>query len=83
VDKQHSLLWPSAGCISPETEYFAVAIQDRVSKTRNYENHCLGVEVIDRCRKCDKMGVTIEHVIAGCSSLSDMYISGDTTNWQT
>ena len=33
MGKQHSLLWPSAGCISPEPEDFAVAIQDRVIKT--------------------------------------------------
>jgi hypothetical protein len=29
------------------------------------------VELIDRCRKCDKVGKTTEHVIAQCSSLSE------------
>jgi hypothetical protein len=64
-------MWPSRGYIYPETEGFAVAIQDRVIKTRNYEKHCLGVEVIDKCRKCDEMGETNEHIIAGISSLSE------------
>jgi hypothetical protein len=29
------------------------------------------VEVTDKCRKCDKMGKTNEHIIAGISSLSE------------
>ena len=54
VDKESSsILWPSAGCICPEMEGFAVAIQDWVIKTRNYEKHRLEVEVTDRCRKCN------------------------------
>jgi hypothetical protein len=42
-----------------------------VIETRNYEKHWLGVEVIDKCRKCDEMGKTNEHIIAGISSLSE------------
>jgi len=64
-------MWPSTGYIYPEIEGFAVAIQDQVIKTRNYEKHCLGVEVIDKCRKCDEMGETTEHIIAGISALSE------------
>jgi hypothetical protein len=45
VDKESSILWPSTGYIYPEMEGFAVAIQDWVIKTRNYEKHCLGAEV--------------------------------------
>jgi len=26
---------------------------------------------MNRCRKCDKVGKTVEYVIAGCSSLSE------------
>jgi hypothetical protein len=37
---------------------------------KNYEKHCFGVEESDRCRKCDKVGEKIKHVIVGCSSLS-------------
>jgi len=29
------------------------------------------VEVIDKCRKCDEMGETTEHIIAGISALSE------------
>jgi hypothetical protein len=57
--------------IYPEMEGFVVAIHNWVIKTRYYEKHCLEVEVISRGRKCDKVGETTEHVIAGCSSLSE------------
>jgi len=71
MDKESSLLWLSADYIYPEMGGFAVAIHDWGVKTRNYEKHCLEVQVIYRCRKCDKAGETIEHVIAECSSLSE------------
>ena len=71
MDNESSLLWPSADYTYPETEGFAVAFQDRIIKTSNYEKHCLGVEVKDRCRKFNKVGETNEYIIAGCSSLSE------------
>jgi len=46
----------------------------QVNKTRNYEKHCLGLEVIDRCRKYDKVGKTIEHVITGCSPSESAFL---------
>lgn len=51
-------------------EGFALAIQDWVIKTINCDKHHLRVEVINRCRKCDKVQETTAPVIAGCSSLS-------------
>jgi hypothetical protein len=48
-----------------------VAIQHQVIKTRNYEKHCLQMEVRDKYRKCIKVGKTTEHIIAGCPSLSE------------
>lgn len=71
VDKASSLQWLSDGYVYPETEGFIIAIQDRVIRTKNYEKHCLGMNVVDKCRKCGSVGETIEHVIAGCSSLSE------------
>jgi hypothetical protein len=55
------LLWLSAGYVCPETEDFAVAIHDGVIKNRNYQKHCLRVEVIDKCRKYGTVSETIEH----------------------
>jgi hypothetical protein len=69
VDKESSLLWLSAGYVSPETGSFAVTIHDGVIENRNYQKHCLGVEMIYRCRKYGTVGKTTEHVIGACSSL--------------
>jgi hypothetical protein len=38
--------------------------------------HCLGVDVIDRYRKCDRVGATNEHVIAGAHHYLNPHISG-------
>jgi len=71
VHKGSSLFWLSTGYIYPEMEGFALAIQDWVIKTINYDKHHLSVEVIDRCRKkCDNVQETTAPVIAGCSSIS-------------
>jgi hypothetical protein len=71
LQNESSLLWLSAGYVYPESEGFAVAIQDQVIKTRNYEKHYLRVDVSDRHWKCSKVGVTIEHTVPGCSLLSE------------
>jgi hypothetical protein len=46
MHKESSLLWLSANYIYPEMGGFAVAIHDWGIKTRNYEKHCLEVQVI-------------------------------------
>ena len=61
MDKESSLLWLSAGYVYPETEGFAVAFHGGVIKNRNCQKYCLGVEVIDICRKYGTVGETIEH----------------------
>lgn len=48
-----------------------MAIQDRVVRTKNYDRHILKSEVVDRCRKCNSPGETIEHVTAGCRALAE------------
>jgi hypothetical protein len=60
VDEESSL-WLSAGYVCPEMEGFAVTIHDRVVKNRNYQRHCLRVEISDRYRKYGTVGETIEH----------------------
>ena len=76
MDTEFLLLWPLAGYVYPEVEGFAVAIQYWVIKTRNYEKHCLGVKVTNRCRKCDKVDET------NANSYMNLHISQDTANWQ-
>ncbi|RZF33428.1 hypothetical protein LSTR_LSTR015404 [Laodelphax striatellus] len=71
IDCTLSNLWLRHGSLFPETEGFAVAIQDRVIATKVYRKRILQEHGIDdRCRRCREAPETIEHIIAGCSSLA-------------
>lgn len=76
VDRVSSLMWLAEKQLYPETEGFVMAIQDRVIKTKNYEKHCLKLDVVDRCRKCGTIGETIEHIMAACPTLADTAYMG-------
>lgn len=71
TDKKSSFKWLTRKELYPETEGFIIAIQDRVIRTRNYEKHCLKLDVTDKCRKCGLVGETIEHITAGCTALAE------------
>lgn len=71
IDKDTSILWLKKGYLHPETEGFMMAIQDGVIKTRNYEKHILKSNQEDRCRKCNNVGESIEHISAGCPALAN------------
>lgn len=76
VDRQASLTWLLYEELYPETEGFFFAIQDRVINTRNYQKYVLKMDVVDRCRKCEKPGESLEHIISGCSALSSSVYLG-------
>lgn len=71
IDKVASNAWLVRGDLFPETEGFMVAIQDRVIATKNYRRYILHENVEDRCRKCNAVGETIEHIVAGCPALAE------------
>ena len=71
IDKVASNAWLVRGDLFMETEGFMIAIQDRVIATKNYRRYILHEEVEDRCRKCNAVGETIEHVVAGCKALAE------------
>lgn len=72
VEKASSLLWLTKGNLHAETEGFIISVQDGVIRTRNYERYILkNTEIVDVCRVCHSFGETIEHVIGGCSGLSN------------
>jgi hypothetical protein len=48
-----------------------IAIQDSILPTRNYQKHIIKkADVKDECRKRDKEGETIEHIISGCKIIA-------------
>jgi hypothetical protein len=71
IDKEATLHWLKEGYLYPETEGFVIAIQDRVIRTKNYERHILKMATVDKCRKCGMSGESIEHIMCGCSALSN------------
>lgn len=76
VDKETSNAWLVRGDLFSETEGFMVAIQDRVIATKNYRRYILHEDIEDRCRKCNAVGETIEHVVAGCQALAEVAYLG-------
>ena len=48
-----------------------MAIQNRIIRTKNYEKHILKLNVTDKCRRCDSVGESTEHIMAGCPTLSE------------
>lgn len=71
VDKITSNLWLKRGTLHAETTGYMMAIQDRVIATRNYKKHIIKEpNTNDTCRRCNKNGETIEHIIGACTTLA-------------
>ena len=72
IDKTISYKWLKEGLIYPETEGFAIAIQDQVINTRNYRKYILKDPTLmsDTCRKCNIHAETIDHITSGCKLLA-------------
>jgi RNA-splicing ligase RtcB len=71
VDLKASTDWLDKGGLFAETEAFVFAIQDRILRTRSYQRYIMkDKSVKDECRLCKAKGETIEHIVAGCSTLS-------------
>lgn len=72
VDKEASNYWLTRGELFPETEGFLIAIQDQVIATKNYLKYIIRDESIadDTCRRCLRAPETIQHITAGCQTLS-------------
>ncbi|XP_045775257.1 uncharacterized protein LOC123874113 [Maniola jurtina] len=72
VDEEASNMWLSRGELFPETEAFAIAIQDQVIATRNYQKHIIHMPNLptDLCRRCLSSSETIQHITGACKSLA-------------
>lgn len=71
INKSLSYAWLQRGELFPETEGMAIAIQDQVIITRNYQKYILKLEDVqdDSCRRCHLIRENIEHVTGGCRLL--------------
>ncbi|XP_052756188.1 uncharacterized protein LOC128201893 [Galleria mellonella] len=68
VDKKASNAWLIHGDLFPETEAFAMAIQDQVINTKNYQKHITHTNIsVDICRRCHEAPETIQHITGACT----------------
>lgn len=73
IDRTASLQWLTYGNIFPETEGFAIAIQDQVIPTRSYKKYILKDQSVPStlCRICQNQNETIEHLLCSCTPLAN------------
>jgi len=72
VDKEQSLKWLTDGRLFPETEGFYISIQDQIVATKNFRNDIVKDTTVenDLCRWCGTKSETPQHLMTGCSSLT-------------
>ena len=58
-----------------------MAIQDMVIRTKNTEKHIIKNDIVDKCRKCDNAGESIENVMVDAQQYLIQLTLGDTTKW--
>uniref|UniRef100_H3A9J0 Reverse transcriptase n=1 Tax=Latimeria chalumnae TaxID=7897 RepID=H3A9J0_LATCH len=70
IDVEVSTAWLQEGSLFPETEGFALAIQDQIVATNNYRKYIINENVPDKCRFCGTTNERIQHITNGCPVLS-------------
>lgn len=74
IDKTATTTWLRDSNIYSETEAFMCAIQDQVIATRYYRHRIFGEMQNDNdavmCRLCNTKIETIDHIVAGCTTLA-------------
>lgn len=70
TDTNASNAYLKNGHLFPETEGFIHAIQDQVVATRNHRKYIFKENVEDRCRRCNQMGETVQHLLSACSAMA-------------
>lgn len=72
VDAEQSLKWLTDGGLFPETEGFYISIQDQIVATKNFRKHIVKDTTLenDTCRWCGTKSETTQHLMAGCSTLT-------------
>ena len=66
-------LWLRWGELSPETEGFIAANQDKLIGSMNYQKHILCHNVADKSRLCASPNETIKHIIDDSRILNSRY----------
>lgn len=71
IDQEASNTYLRVGYLFPETEGMIVSIQDQEVNTRAYQSRIIGLNIpSESCRLCNGATESIQHIVAGCSSLA-------------
>jgi hypothetical protein len=68
--KEDTFLWLSKGDLKAETENEIVAAQDQALNTKYYATKILHTETDGKCRLCQQLDKTIDHIISACPALA-------------
>jgi hypothetical protein len=75
INKEDTFLWSLKGDLKAATESEIVAAQDQVLQTKYYATKILNTEIDSKCRLCQKLDKTIDHIIsAGPILAKEQYI---------
>ena len=70
ISEEDRFLWLSKGDIKAETESEIVAAQDKVLQTKYYATKILRTETNSKCRLCQQIDETKDHIISACPILA-------------
>ena len=73
ADMKETHGWLKAANLPVATEELVVAAQDQALRTRYYERKILHRDVSPTCRMCSGGLETVDHIVAGCSSMAPMH----------
>jgi hypothetical protein len=70
ISEEGTFLWLSKGDLKAETESKIVAAQEQVLNTKYYVTTILHTETDSKCRLCQQLDETIDHMISACPILA-------------
>jgi len=70
ISEEETFLWLSKGDLKAETESEIVAAQDQTLQTKSYATKILNTETDSKCRLCQQLDETIDHIISACPILA-------------
>src|SRR5215469_7727257 len=70
ISAEETFLWLSKGDLKAESEREIVAAQDQALNTKYYATKILHTETDIKCRLCQQLDETIDHIISACPILA-------------
>jgi hypothetical protein len=76
ISKEDTFSWLSKGDLKAETESEIVAAQEQALQTKYHATKILQTETDSKCRLCQQLDETVDHIISACPILAkEQYIN--------